>query len=245
MFLSLPAPSEGWEKGMRLGSGGFLAICTLLSVCMSASCISAYWVGVRPGDWCTYGISDFHWESTDPNATVPPNMEGGGPLGWARLEVIEVSGTSVTVEMTMHFKNGTEQSARTGGDVATGTGNLTFFLFPAGLSKGEALPAGAIVNNTVARTYAGTVREANLLSYSFSMPGMSMSYEIYFDKATGITCEMTFGSIVTSEGGYVTTYSVTQKLTETNMFSRTDIVEGPAFVAVCAVFLLACYRRIA
>lgn len=227
---------------MRPNSRVLLVICTLLSACMSLPCISAYRVGVRAGDWCRYGVSDFHWESTHPNATIPPEMEGGGPLDWVRLEVVEVSGTSVTVEMTMRFKNGTEESARTGGDVGTGMGNLTFFLFPAGLSKGEALPAGAIVNDTVARTYAGVVREVNLLSYSFSMPGMSMSYEIYFDRGTGIMCEMSFASVV-SDGEYVTSSSVTERLMATNMFGRADIAEGSGFVAVCAAFLLARFHR--
>ena len=213
----------------------------LLLVSIIPACASASTVGVRLGDWWEYGIIGPKWESTDPEATVPPEtteMMETCPA-WYRFAVLSVSGTTVVLEMTVGFRNGTQVKGQAAGDLATGTGNLTDFLFPAGLSKGD-WPWGTMgpqdsilgappippthINDTVSRTYAGATREVNVMSGTQASGVTEMTMIIIFDKMTGIACEIFFG-VSSTQGDWVTTMSNTMELTATNAWRGTEIPE--------------------
>jgi len=131
---------------------------------------------------------------------------------WMDMTVESVSGSNVTVESTTRLKNGTDLTKTLSGDVETGSGNLGFFLIPANLGEGLEVPwahtavtgigcAGIklYINGTVSRIYAGAVREVNYVKYNFtvSVPTTCVVLEAYWDKATGVLCEIsmavTFG----------------------------------------------------
>ncbi len=153
---------------------------------------------------------------------MPDELRDGGPVSWGEIVVVDVTGTTVTLGSTQGNKDGTETKSVAQGDLATGMGNLSFILFPKDLGKGDSLPLRAIINDTLTRSYAGANREVNMLSFSSSTFGTNMTNRFYFDRMTGITCELWIKAVI-QQGDYATTTSSSMKLTETNMWQRTGI----------------------
>jgi len=60
----------------------------------------------------------------------------------AQIIITEDSGTTVTTQMVMHFKNGTQQSNTDLTNVSTGQGNLTMFLIAANLNPNDSIYQG-------------------------------------------------------------------------------------------------------
>ena len=210
---------------------------TILLV-LEAVCALTYMVGVKPGDWATYGDISAFWESTDPEAEMPVEFEDGGPVGWGKFTVVGVEGTEVRLDMVQHFKDGTETESQAEGDLATGMGNLSYFLYPKGLSRGDRLPTGATINETLTRSYAGAKREVNYLGFSGSMFGTNMTNHFYFDRMTGIICELSI-TVVIRQGDYWTRTSTTMKLTETDLWQRSEIAEFPIYSGfICFLIIL-------
>lgn len=219
-----------------------LGVCTSVLVSLVAICAVTYLVGVKPGDWAKYGDISAAWESTDPEAKMPPAFVEGGFNDWANITVLDVSGSNVRLGMAHQFKNGTETKDHAEGDLATGMGNLSFFLYPGGLSRGDSLPAGGTVNETITRSYAGARREINLLNFSGSFFGTNVTYHIYFDSITGILCEASTKGIIEQEG-YITTVSSTIKMTDTNIWKRTEVAEFPRIVGLAIIPLVGYHIR--
>ncbi len=210
-----------WERNDASMSGK--AIWILLVILASPVCVSASPVGVLVGDWWRYGSLGFGFYSDNPEATIPPEMVDTG-LAWYQLAVADVSGTNVALDMMVGFQNGTEVRMKAGGDLATGRGNQTFFIFPAGLSKGGILPTGVYVNETITRSYAGVAREVNVVNGTGNLMGTRISSCIIFDKITGIMCEYSM-EVTTKQGDWTTTVSSMMELTETNAFRSAPIPE--------------------
>jgi hypothetical protein len=156
-------------------------------------------VGVKAGDWikCTYTISGW------PSGTPYPE--------WLKGEFLSVEGTNVTVRVTMHMSDGTEQNATVPVDVVAGGQalGLSGFVIPANLTTGDSVYITGYGNITITdettRTYAGASR--TVVFASFSQYGTQLTY--YWDKLTGVMVE---ASVVS--GGV----TATSKATETNMW---------------------------
>jgi hypothetical protein len=229
------------RRGARLL---FVATSGALLLLLAAVCSMAYEVGVKPGDWAVYGEIYASWESTNPEAVMPAEFREGGPVSWGRITVADVTGSNVRLEMTQQFKNGTETKSQSQGDLATGMGNLSFFLYPSGLGQGDSLPTGGVINETLTRSYAGASREVNLLSFHGSVFGTTMTNRFYFDKMTGVVCELFIGAVI-EQGGYTVTTSTTMKLTETNIWQGTEIPEARVLMVSVGllIFILAGHDR--
>jgi hypothetical protein len=194
-------------------------------------------VGVKAGDWAKYNITGA-WQSTDPSATEPSQIEAFREIAWVKFEVQSVSNTYITILQTYHYKNGTEQSAPPmSGDMAT---QFITVVIPGNLSGGDVIPGTAApLNSTVSRSYAGANRAVNFLGGSGSSFGMNMTQSMYWDKATGMLCEM-FMEISMPTGSYVTTTSTSLMMIETNLWkmateiscsvSKNTITEGDSIV---------------
>ncbi len=219
-----------------------LVSCTVVAAFLAAVCAATYTVGVKPGDWAEFGDISATWESTDPEAKMPPQMEGGGPVGWSKAEVTDVTGTNVRLEITQRFRNGTEMKGQIEGNLGANVGDLGFFLYPGALGKGDSLPGGGPVNETIIRRYAGAEREVNLLNYTTSLFGANTTSQIFFDKATGILCEHSV-VVIAKHNGYITTSSSTMRITETNLWQRTEIGELPGVIGLLALLATCCIWR--
>lgn len=111
-------------------------------------------------------------------------------MAWMKFEITKVDGASITVSMTAHMSNGTEQTNETVFSVGSSEEGLA--------GVGWIIPADSKVNDTVSfggtdmeiaqettRTYGGVSR--TVVGLSVSAGGVSSS--IFWDKPTGILLE--------------------------------------------------------
>jgi len=191
-----------------------VGVLVALLVLVVPTCLGAYSVGVRAGDWVKYRGTASGLGSGE--------FLGLSGMDWMKGEVLSVSGTTVTVQMTAHYKNVSEQVQRLVGDMASSSGNLTFMIMLAGLEKGDAFPlamfgsgeVGLVINDTVSRTYLGASRGVNVLSISVSEDYASVEAHAYWDQVTGVLMEL---SMQVSAMGQTMQMSI--EAIETNMWS--------------------------
>ncbi len=241
----------------------------LVLVSIIPACASASTVGVRPGDWWEYGTSA-SFSSNHPEGPDPREMMEMVPIFYRVAVVgvsdtavfLEVTagfrnGTTVKGEATGDLSTGTGNLTIL--DLRTAT-----FLFPAGLSKGD-WPWGTMVpqdpghtspgyppvppmhiNDTLSRSYAGATREVNVMSGTQPEawgPGWyraETTMIIFFDKVTGIVCEISL-NVTSTQGDWVTTMSNTMELAATNAWTGTGIGEIgviPGAVGLLSVIVL-------
>lgn len=190
-------------RNLPFGSKVFILIALVLLI-STAPAYAA--IGVKEGDWAKYQIE----------ADIPEEIPGYEEFGeWIKLEVESISDTSVTLKATMHYKNGTEHEES--GIEATG------FIIEADLGEGDPVLAPMwgmplYINGSKRQTYAGASREVNYVDIDLEEMGMTMDFEAYWDKATGILCEM----LMSMSGellGETVEMSMSFKMTETNLWA--------------------------
>ena len=152
----------------KLGSTIFLLI-VLLGM---GSVLAEVSVGMKTGEWIEYQV------------TYTGTPTEGHDVTWARMEIKDIQGKSVSVEITVKYSNGTLE-------IVTATLNLETgllgdeFIIPADLNSGDTFFDKNVGNITISsveeRTYAGVTRTVVHAATS------ETSY--YWDKATGILVE--------------------------------------------------------
>jgi len=219
----------------------FVAMAALLVSMMLISAGNAV-VGVSAGQWAKYGNVSISWNV--PGATEPASLTEMRNWDWTKLTVQSVSGNTITVESTGQYKNGTPMATSTmSGDIETGSGNIAFFIIPANLGPGDTIslsgfagipfiPSSSSITETV--TYGRTNRPTNRIRYNVPIseliPGASGSVDMnfYWDKATGILCELSI-SFSISYQGQSASFSMAMFLLETNAWSGTISPPGGGF----------------
>jgi hypothetical protein len=160
-----------------------------------------YTPGVAMGEYVDYGQFTFQGNGNSFNVQTFIHVVD------LRSTVTNVNGNTVTLSQTATFDNGTApRSVVLQGDVATGTGNLTFALIAGRLTAGDAVTqapptqgfAGfaSAINETVARNYAGAVRTINVGIQEPSLPGVSFRSAVYWDAQTGFALELSLTSFI-------------------------------------------------
>jgi len=165
------------------------------------SAMASYIVGVKKGDWVKYDV----------DVTNPV----GYSTATAKMEVLDVNATSLTIHVTKQMSDGEESSQSLTGDVTVG---VDVWVIPANLTSGNSFNApdlGIItIDGESTKTYAGASRKvvrAYILRSNTTYN--KCGYEIYWDKQTGVAVEIfSFGI-----GVYYREY-LTYKATETNMW---------------------------
>ena len=180
-------------------------------------------VGVKVGDWVKYDMV-FNYTSNDPYPPTPPPTPGSEDLQYFKMVVHEIAGTNVTLQMTVHYKNGTEESYASWIDVSFGYG---FFLIGANLTAGDRIyqtPYSLLINATLMRKYAGAEREVNYVGLRQNLtayPGYMLvqKMEMYWDRATGVLDEIAMRQkYVDVADGYVTQVYMHVVITETSIW---------------------------
>ena len=128
----------------------------------------------------------------------------------AQITITGISGTSVTAQTTLQFKNGTQESNTGVTDVSTGMGNLTLSLVAANLTANDPIYAGnndEIINETITKTTALGSRQVNHQSITmnydvaqeelsgFGITGPLSQTNVqntYWDKQSGMLVEMSY-----------------------------------------------------
>ena len=193
-------------------------------------------IGVKEGDWTKYRF-EVEMPEEMPDTMGFEELE---ETEWIKIEVESVSDTSVTLKMTTHYKDKPEDTETMSGTEVTG------LLLEADLGEGDEVLApifGAETPVDIAgskqRTYAGASREVNYVEISQEEMGMSIDLEVYWDKATGILCEMAMSMSGELEGETVDmSYSI--KMTDTNLWEGGLLSgQGPWILVAVIIIIVA------
>src|SRR5665648_1148861 len=106
-------------------------------------------VGVKSGDWIEYTVT---------YTGSPPQ---GHEVIWARMEVLEVTGTNISVSVTSRFSDGSNENIHATLDLQTGH-LIDDFIIPANLNVGDTFLdenyGKLTITDARPRQYAGAVR---------------------------------------------------------------------------------------
>jgi hypothetical protein len=129
-------------------------------------------VGVKQGDWIEY--------QTNVTGTPPPDHN----VAWARMEITDVQGVDINLNVTTKFFNGTSLNEAITLNLETGQLGDDFII-PANLNGGGAFFDKRVGNITIngleERTYGGATRTVVYADTSQT--------KFYWDKLTGILVE--------------------------------------------------------
>jgi hypothetical protein len=149
---------------------GFFSVFLILSAINIAS--AQLTVGVKKGDWIQYQVSF--------TGTPEPNHD----IVAAKMEVLDVQGTAIYVNIVSTYSNGTQVSTNSTLNLQTGQ-LIDNFIIPANLTTGDKFYSSNVGNITIAgieqRTYAGATRTA--------VNATSGGTTYIWDQATGISVE--------------------------------------------------------
>jgi hypothetical protein len=202
----------------------FKLLTAVLSVALLAAFVFpvlavTYNSGVEIGQYVKYG--NF--------VGVGQGVESFNDYDWLRLQVMDVSGTDVTLLSTSQFKNGTAIEGNGTiliWNVETGTQDgvpsTQGPIIAANLNQGDPIPPPNtyVVNSTESRTYLGVSRTVNILDASLSTPDYNATLTYVYDKASGMLLESTTQTVTQADPQPVTT-TISYSVIETNIFGST------------------------
>ena len=171
-------------------------------------------------------------------------------MDWIQIRVTQVSGTIVTAQTTIQFKNGTQQSNTQTADVATGEGELSMFLIAANLGPNDKIYTNndAGINGTQTKTYPSGTREVNYQTINmsfivsqeeladFNITGPLQQTNLQhtsWDKQTGALVEMSYSMVSRSEL-LNADISLNVDLIETNLYVIPEY-DGLTYLAITVV----------
>jgi hypothetical protein len=156
------------NRKLALAFASFIVLVVILPAAISAEIL----VGVKQGDWIEYQVNV--------TGTPPPDHN----ITWARMEITDVQGGDINLNVTTKFSNGTLLNEAITLNLETGQLGDDFII-PANLNGGGTFFDKRVGNITISgveeRTYAGATRTvvyANTFQTKF-----------YWDKSTGIIVE--------------------------------------------------------
>jgi ribosomal protein L40E len=175
----------------------------ILCIMVVGSAYAQTLVGVSSGNTFKYDLS-FGWTSTNPDDVVPPTFVAHNQTDYFEITVTTVTGSTVEVNTTWSFLNGTIVPESQIAEVSTGaTGSI--YVYAANLAAGSRLFPSTdldfMVNETIPRYYQGSdFRETNHISFTFTgrEGEVYSAMSLYFDKATGIVVEYTLTDVYTA-----------------------------------------------
>ena len=129
-------------------------------------------VGVKKGDWIEYQV------------TYTGTPTEGHDVTWARMEIKDVQGKNISVDITVDYSNGTREGMTITLNLETGQLGDDFVI-PANLNSSDTFFDKNVGNITISsveeRTYAGATRAV--------AHATTPETSYYWDKATGILVE--------------------------------------------------------
>jgi hypothetical protein len=171
-------------------------------------------VGVKKGDWIEYRVTFTGTPSPDHSITS------------ARMEILDVQGMVIHVNIVSTYQNGTQVSTNSTLNLQTGQ-LIDDFIIPANLNTGDKFYDSNVgnitISNTEQRTYAGATRTV--------VSASSLNNTYIWDQATGISVEGT------STGSDYTMHSLT---TSTNIWQAQSnvITIDPAILYAIIVIVV-------
>ena len=182
-------------------------------------------------------------------------------IQWAQINITEISGTQVTAQTLLHYKNGTEQTSTQTTNVATGEDTMSMFLIASNLNQNDPIYAGQMsqtINETITRNYPSGSRQLNhqsiVMNYNVTqdqMQGFNMSdfmqqnrEDIYWDRQLGVLVEMSY-NMVTRSPVMNANITMTLNLTESNALTIPEFPTFiPALIVVCASAIAVAFIKV-
>jgi hypothetical protein len=204
--------------------------------------------GVSTGNFFNYDFTAF-WSSSDANAVVPPDLVDLNKT-WIGITVTDVSDSVVSMSITGHYENGTENTSEAWVNIDTGEDSGAYgFVVASNLGANSVVyPSGNYsfsIKETVMRTYSGGERETN--HYSANLTGVGeFSYsfdDLYLDKKTGVMVEWYTERVAVSSPNEKT--AIHWKIKESNVWV---VPEFPSllilpFFMITTLLAVLIYRR--
>ena len=187
-------------------------IALILVLCLSNAVFAELSVGVKKGDWIEYQVT----------STGSPTA--GHDINWARMEILDVQGTNITVKITSRYPNESTEELNSTLNFETGQ-LIDDFIIPANLKTGDTFYDQNLGNVTISRAeeheYAGATRTVLYASTSQNT--------YVWDQATGVSVE---GTSLTPE------YSIHTIVDKTNMWQSSEGLDVTAFYLVTVLVLI-------
>ncbi len=199
----------------------FLAVATVFFFFLTVNAaVAGVSVGVKKSDWIEYTVS---------TTGTPPE---GHDVTWARMEILDLKGTDITVNVTTKARNGTYESGIMNLNLAEGRVGV-WFIIPANLNPGDAFFDASVGRNITIegskqRTIAGAMRTIT----HATTPERIKSW----DKATGVFVE----SIDTLQN-----YTLNALANKTNMWSSQVFGIDPPYFYLTALVIAAAAATVA
>jgi hypothetical protein len=206
---------------------GVIMVSLFILIIIAPIAISAeIFVGVKEGDWIEYQINF---------AGTPPESHD---VTWARMEIVSVQGSSINLNVTTEFSNGTLLNEIVALNLETGQLGDDFII-PANLNSGNTFFDKRMGNITIdgveEKTSAGATRTVVYAS--------TPETTFYWDRATGIL--VAANSSFTNEFNY----TMNTKTDKTNMWQAqlfgldptvfyAIVIAAVAILVVIAFFVL-------
>jgi hypothetical protein len=208
-------------------------------------------VGVSVGDWFKYETRILDWIA-EPDVPFPPDqyvemLYTYNETDWQKLTVTDIAGSNVTLDVLLHWKNGTETTYELETNITSSqTPPEALTVVPANLEAGDQvkttfLLSGVItyppryINETILMDYETGTRETNVLDYEHPTwaPESSIHSTTLWDKETGVLVKNYVVFLNnTSMLGY--DYSVTFEieLVEANLWVIPEFPTGTAMLLI-------------
>ena len=168
--------------------------------------------GVKTGDWIEYQVTFTGAPSPDHSIT------------FARMEILDVSGPMVYVNMISTFANGTQTTTKATMNLQTGQ-LIDDFIIPPDLKTGDSFYDSRVgnitISNTFQRTYAGAERTV--------ISATSLGNTYIWDQATGVSVEGT------SSGSDYTMHSL---VSATNMWQSSGLDPVIIYTTIIVVIII-------
>jgi len=202
----------------------FLTLClTLLLLAFAAKPAQAQRTpGVQAGDWYFYDNVQTKFETNDPTATPPSWLQEINHTTSYNMSITSINNTSIKLHCVEHFNNGTENAFDDHLDIDTGeTQKSMLMIIAANLQPNDTLYTSDFystwkINETIDRTYNGTIRQTNHINYTLAI---NLTYvNLYWDKQTGVLVEIHETVITEKTENYTTTIEISFKLTDSNIW---------------------------
>ena len=156
-------------------------------------------------------------------------------MDWFRIEVKDITSEIITLEILTQYLDGTNETD-------TVDARELGFIVDADLNEGDSIITPLIegesfINGTVSREYAGVSRTINYIELS-ATEVLTLTYKVYFDKTTGIMCELSLSLTMDLDEEYYEA-NVTYKLNETNLFKSIPLTEQWWFYLIIGIVVVA------
>jgi hypothetical protein len=228
---------------------------TLVALVLSPSTLSAralpppYVPAVVAGQFAQYKVLKDSCQSSIPGLCQQFETSLNDTT-YAAVQVVEVSGPAITLELISIYKNGTGAHQGAVVNVATGTSNVTaftlstsdYFVLAGNLQAPEQLwntPAAPTFNTTSNTVVLGEMRTVNHLNISMSSSYYGSVYSVSqvseFDKSSGFLVDINFS--VSSTGSFATKFDFEIGMVDNNVWRTSyipdfDLSADPTSVSV-------------